>query len=67
MANFGRPLNSAAQDAARKLIAEKGLEPAAKALRVSPYLLAKGAANATVAELSAEALEARLLRGECAA
>lgn len=67
MANLGRSLSPEAQNAARKLIVEKGLEPAAKDLRVSPYLLAKGAASATVAELSADALETRLLRSERAA
>ncbi len=67
MANIGRPLSTEAQNAARKLIVEKGLDPAAKSLKVSSYLLAKGAASAAVADLSADALETRLLRSEQAA
>jgi hypothetical protein len=58
--NIGRPLSKEAQQLARERIARDGLEPAAKALRISPYLLAKGACGACVMELSADALETRL-------
>ena len=58
---IGRPVREDVQIVARSLIRRDGLEPAAKSIRVSPYLLAKAAAGAKVAELSAEALENRLL------
>ncbi len=58
--NIGRPISLQAQVAARTLIEAAGLDPAAKKLRVSGYLLAKAAAGARVAELSADALETRL-------
>ncbi|MGC4091387.1 MAG: hypothetical protein QM756_26615 [Polyangiaceae bacterium] len=60
--NIGRPLSAEAQQLAREQIARHGLDRAAKMLRVSSYLLAKGAAGAAVAELSADALEIRLQR-----
>ena len=58
--NVGRPLSEEAQAQARERIARDGLRSAAKALRVSGYLLAKGASGARVAALSADALETRL-------
>jgi len=64
----GRSVVEGAQSAARALIVSKGLELAAKEIRVSLYLLAKAAAGAKVSPLSADALEARLLclEGEAA-
>ena len=59
--NIGRPVSERAQLAARALIESAGLELAAKQLRISGYLLAKAAAGARVAELSADALETRLM------
>jgi hypothetical protein len=65
--NIGRPISTEAQIAARSLIASAGLDPTAKKLRVSSYLLAKAAAGARVAELSADALELRLSASQRAA
>ena len=59
--NIGRPLSAEAQAKARRLIESTGLEATAKRLRLSGYLVAKGAAGARVAELSADAFETRVM------
>jgi hypothetical protein len=65
--NVGRPISQDAQEAARDLIARKGIIAAAKELGLTKYTVANGAAGVAISTLAASVFEERILTNRDAA